>query len=96
MIDSASRYASVPILAYTDADGRTVRYLGRRFPSDAVPRNTVTVVIASGDRPDLLAQRALGDPLAFWRLADLNRVLDPMDLTVPPGRRVQRPAAGLM
>ena len=92
MIDPASRYRDVPIFSHQTNDGRTVRYLGRRFPAVVATPGGVDFRIHAGDRPDLLAARALADPLAFWRIAEINRVLDPSDLTAAPGRTIRLPS----
>ncbi|MFC0111328.1 hypothetical protein [Kibdelosporangium aridum] len=42
-----------------------------------------------GDRADVLANRYIGDPEQWWRIADANPVLDPRDLTSTPGRRLR-------
>jgi len=35
----------------------------------------------AGDRPDLMAARAIGDPEQWWKIADANAVIDPSELT---------------
>lgn len=69
-----------------------VPYLRRRFiaqPSDIALAAYATV--GASERPDLLATRTLGEPLAYWRLADANGVTDPNTLTETPGARVAVP-----
>jgi hypothetical protein len=69
-----------------------VPYLRRRFiaqPGDIALAAYATV--AASERPDLLAARTLGEPLAYWRLADANGVADPNALTETPGSRVAVP-----
>jgi hypothetical protein len=64
-------------------------YVRRRFippPADAAIAGRHAV--KSGDRPDLLAAIYLGDALVYWRIADVNAVVDPNELTDTPGRRV--------
>ena len=41
-----------------------------------------------GDRPDLLGAVYFGDSLLYWRIADVNAVVDPHELTDTLGRRV--------
>lgn len=70
--------------------GHEVRYLARRF----VPHpEGLTVIqlhtVAQGERPDHLAAHYLGDPEAFWRMADANRVRRPDELTETLGRRLK-------
>jgi nucleoid-associated protein YgaU len=86
----SSRYDGVEVAEARVPDGTggvlTVRYLRRRPPpaEPTLPPLARHRVVA-GDRPDLIAARYLGDPLAWWRIADANRVLDPADLTEHPG-----------
>jgi hypothetical protein len=89
-----SRYVGNAVASHTDRNGRTFEYLLRRRiprpPDDADADNStqsVVVPVMHGDRPDLLAARALGDPTLFWHLCDTNDVIDPEDLTTP-GRAV--------
>lgn len=94
MIEQGSRYQESPVLICPTADGNAVRYLGRRWPADPVPAPTGdTVLVRAGDRPDLLAVRACGDPLAFWRIAEVNQILDPVSLTHRVGTRLVMPVA---
>jgi nucleoid-associated protein YgaU len=84
-----SRYAAVGTATLTDAAGRTVVYLRRRFvpPADhfaLIQEHTV----APGERLDQIAARYLGDPEQFWRICDANNALDPAELTAP-GRRLR-------
>ena len=70
-----------------------VPYIGRRvIPQLREIPAAARVTIASTDRPDLLAQHALGEPLLYWRVADANAVTDPFELTATLGRRVAIPA----
>lgn len=90
------RYDGVEI-AETDVDDgagrlRTVRYLRRR----AVPAPPTLPPIAlhrvvDGDRLDNVTARYLGDPLAFWRVADAAAVLDADDLTATIGEVITIP-----
>jgi nucleoid-associated protein YgaU len=49
----------------------------------------VEVTVNQGDRLDLIAARALGDPELFWRICDANNAMDPLELTAEPGRRLR-------
>jgi nucleoid-associated protein YgaU len=51
----------------------------------------VVHTVAAADRLDLLAQRYLGDPFQFWRIADANPALTPEDV-LDPGARIAIPA----
>ena len=85
----ASRYFGIPTATLTGPDGRTIIYLRRRMVP--APERFATIqehVVATGERLDNIAAHYLGDPLAFWRIADANRALDPHDLVEPSGRRL--------
>lgn len=85
-----SRYYGIETTVLTLADGREVRHLRRRLVPPAERFATLsTVTIQDGDRPDTLAATHLGDPLAFWRIADANTVSRPEKLTETPGRMVR-------
>lgn len=89
MFDHTSRYATLPVHHYTDAEGRTVAYVGRRFlPQGDTVQVLARVVCKEGDRLDQFAARTLGDPTLFWRIADANDAMDPMELTTAPGREL--------
>ncbi|WP_251096597.1 hypothetical protein [Streptomyces sp. Caat 7-52] len=84
----ASRYQNCEIATTTVRDPaggeRRVRYLRRRFPSEAAGQRPLAVHrIGAGERLDLVTHRYLGDALAFWQLADANAALDPDDLLAP-------------
>ena len=83
-----SRYDGLPTSTVTvpdDAGGtREVGYLLQC----AVPDPAALAVLArhqvlADDRVDLVADRYLGDPQAFWRVCDANSALDPDDLVGP-------------
>jgi hypothetical protein len=92
MIEPTSRYARVPLARHTLPDGQEVAYLTRRFipPASALPL-LGEVSVTEGDRLDLIAARALGDPEQFWRIADANEAMDPFELTAVPGRLLRIP-----
>jgi hypothetical protein len=85
-----SRYHGLPIADGELPDGRTVRYVQRRF---IPPPEQFALIeeheVQQSDRLDALAARYLGDPLAFWRICDANAALRPDDLTEAPGRRLR-------
>jgi hypothetical protein len=89
MFDHDSRYRNLPVLHDTDAQGRTVAYISRRFlpPAGTLPVLT-KLVCKEGDRLDHLAARVLGNATLFWRIADANDAIDPTDLTGTPGREL--------
>jgi hypothetical protein len=82
-----SRYHGVPIRTLTAPGGRQVAYLGRRFvPAPERFALLSEHVVVEGDRLDNLAAHYLGDPEAFWRIADANNAMNPTDLTGEVGR----------
>jgi hypothetical protein len=81
MADDNSRYASTEILTRTLPDGREVSYYARRFIPDASSLEMAgTVRVKPGERIDLIAAHAYGDPIASWRIADGNRSMDLVSL----------------
>jgi len=85
-----SRYFGLDTRKRVGDDGREVTYLIRRFVPP--PSRYATLgfhQVVQGDRPDLLAYRAIGDPEQYWKLADANAVLHPMELTEVVGRLVR-------
>jgi hypothetical protein len=92
MFDPTSRYAKLPLLVHPAPDGAAITYVARRFvPSGDSLTVLAEAAVQSEDRPDLLTARTLGDPLAFWRVADANDVMDPGELVEEPGRTVRIP-----
>ena len=84
-----SRYYGIDIAVWVDAEGRERPYFRRRMipqPEDLATAGWERV--ATGDRADLLAARALGDPRAFWQLCDANLAFDPAELE-QTGRQVR-------
>ena len=94
MSKPTGRYASCSQAVYHAPDGRAFPYLRRRL----VPRLDndapgLEVTVGPADRLDMIAARLLGDPLAFWRIADASAAMNPFEL-VEPGRRLVAPTAG--
>jgi hypothetical protein len=89
MFFRGSRYENIPQTQVTAPDGRVITYARMRFipVTGALPAYTVR----QGDRPDLAAYAALGDPERFWQLCDANLVQRPVDLTATPGTRLLVP-----
>lgn len=84
-----SRYHNTATAELTQADGRRLVYLRRRFVPD--PAGFVTLQeyqVVEGDRIDRLAAAVLGDPEQFWRLPDANGSLHPRELE-ELGRRIR-------
>lgn len=91
--DALSRYRGVPIALLPQAAGEPpVAYVRRRFiPQQRHIAIASHATVAGWDRPDLLADRTLGSPLSYWRIADANAVADPFALTDRPGEQVAIP-----
>jgi hypothetical protein len=94
MFDPASRYFALETATLTTPAG-SVRYKRRRFLPNGEQMPVLTeATIAQGERLDLLAARALGDPEQFWRICDANNAMDPSELTATPGRVLRVPMPG--
>lgn len=92
MFFRGSRYENIKESTLVAENGRELRYKRLRF----VPRlkAQASIRVQQGDRPDLLAYRALTDAELFWRLADVNRARRPVDLAATPGKLVGVPGPG--
>jgi hypothetical protein len=78
MFEPNSRYYRTPQTTYTGEDGEQIKHLRRRFlPQGEGLPVLMKVFPKEGDRLDLIAHQALGDPLAFWRICDANNTLHP-------------------
>lgn len=84
----AGRYDGLEIAAATIPDGaggtREVRYWRRRqLPRSGAMAFLAVHSVTAQDRLDLVTARYLGDPAAFWQVADANAALDPDALVGP-------------
>lgn len=88
-----SRYFGVPLAVLpSSGDQPGIVYLRRRFmPRIDASNIGARHVVSAVDRYDTISARYLGDPLAYWRIADANAVVDPNELTDALGRRVDIP-----
>ena len=95
MPDHNSRYAASSIRIHTDSGGKVISYRSWRMlpPGRSLPAHLL-VRTTSNDRPDLIATRAMGDPMLFWRICDANDAMHPLDLTARIGRAVRIPKSG--
>ena len=94
MFDFPSRYSATATSTLTEADGRQIVYLKRRFIPQAEAFSVVgTYKLSQGDRLDLLAARSLGAPELFWLLCDANRAMNPKELipAEPAGKALNIP-----
>ena len=93
MFDAKSRYKDLPVKTHIAADGTVRRYVSRRFlPDPAGLRPLGFAPVTDSDRLDLMAYRHLGDPTAFWRIADANGAMHPDDLLAQAKRRLTIPS----
>jgi hypothetical protein len=95
---TASRYADAKVRRWTAPDGAVVTYLAPRIlPAGTSLPDAGSTVVAPGERwrGDLVAYRALGDPLVAYRLADANDAIDPLALFAEPGRVLRVPGVAL-
>jgi hypothetical protein len=85
-----SRYYSTKTAQIELPDGRAVTYLTRRFvPPPEAFALLMEHSVSQGDRLDLISFRYLGDPEAFWRIADANAAVRPDELIERIGRRLR-------
>ena len=85
-----SRYYGLPTATLVGPRGEPLVYLRRRFvPGRERFALLHEYVVGDGDRLDLVAASELGDPEAFWRVADANAAMRPETLTATPGRRLR-------
>jgi hypothetical protein len=92
---ATSRYSGIATNTLTTADGKSIVYLLRRFlPSPDSFALLQLHVVTQGERLDNIAAQYLGDPEAFWRIADANGAMRPEELTETVGRtlRITLPA----
>jgi len=86
--DPAGRYQGAPTYRRT-VDGERAVQLAQPRLVPVTPTDGTTTV-GAGERSDLVAARVLGDPYAWWRLADANPHVD-VDGLDTPGRRLDLP-----
>ncbi len=76
MFFRGSRYEHIAE-ASIDGSGRADDPLQAHALHPGRHRRRCSLKVHEGDRPDLVAFRALGDPEQFWRLCDVNLVRRP-------------------
>lgn len=85
-----SRYYGIELATLELADGAARIYLRRRFlPPSARFALLHTHLVADGERLDRATAEELGDPQAFWRIADANDAMRPDELTEVVGRQLR-------
>ena len=92
MFPETSRYFNILPAELTEASGRKIVYLRRRFlPPGGAPLVLAEHSVAEGERLDHITARYLGDPEQFWQLCDANNAMHPEVLTETIGRRLHIP-----
>jgi hypothetical protein len=87
MFDHTSRYDPIETATFVAADGREIVYKRRRFlPQGEKLPVLAEVTVNQGDRLDLITAMNLNESEQFWRIADANNALDPLELVATPGR----------
>jgi hypothetical protein len=93
VIGPTSRYVDVGITsvqAIRNGVPVELRFVNRRFiPPPAANLTIISYTVKQGDRVDNIAARFLGDPTQFWRIADVNVVLRPSELTDTLGNTIE-------
>ena len=85
-----SRYYGIDTATFQTPDGEQIAYLERRFiPGPEQFSLLQFYTVKQGDRLDNISAAVMGDPQAFWRIADANRAMNPDKLTAKPGRALR-------
>lgn len=78
---NTSRYYRLETVPLETPDGKTVRYLRRRFLPPAGNFSLLREhTVVEGERLDHIAFKELGDAEQFWRICDANNAMHPEDL----------------
>jgi hypothetical protein len=89
LLDPTSRYAGLPEIEVTAADGGTRRLGAPRVVPQ--PRAGASYEVRPGARLDLLGAAALGDSTRWWLIADVNAWAEATRLE-RPGEIIDLPA----
>jgi len=72
-------------------NGEAIQYLERRFlPKGEEIGFVGETQIGDGERLDQLANRTVGDPLLYWKLADANNAMNPYSLVDSPTIKIPK------
>ena len=97
MFEPTSRYYNIEDAKMKrKEDGAFILYKRRRFlpPLEKTALLAPEIVVAAGDRLDLIAARTIGDPELFWRICDVNDKMHPAELTAESGTVLKIPLPG--
>jgi hypothetical protein len=95
MFETNSRYYGIPetSIVFNELEGgeHKIVYKRRRFlPPLAEDTGTfVEHIVTQGERLDNITARYIGDPTQFWRICDVNLILEPDELTDEIGRSIK-------
>jgi hypothetical protein len=90
MFATTSRYAGLPVRAFTRPDGTRVSYVSRRIlPQPSQYALLLLHSVTDSDRLDNVTARYLDDPTQFWRICDSNAAMSPFELTNQPGSTIR-------
>lgn len=67
-----SRYGHLPI--YADSQGMSYHATGKWLKDNG----TNTYIVKQGDTLEKIAYQQYGSPILWWLVADINRIVDPM------------------
>lgn len=86
-----SRYEGVKFTGVLGADGTVRKFLHAREPLriDTQTGPITVILMQRGDQLDAVTHRAVGKPLLWWVLGDVNDVIFPLDLD--PGTEIAVP-----
>jgi len=87
-----SRYANLPLIAVTAADGSQRNVVELRLQSQVTDVQTTPYSVRRGDAVDFLARKFYGDEHLWWRILDANPNVYPLD--IKSGDALQIPSAG--
>lgn len=82
----SGRYAQVAKAHTTLPNGQEIAYLKRRvLPMSIDSLSQTALTTNEGERLDHIAYKYLSDSELFWKIADTNTAMNPLDLTQEPG-----------
>ena len=95
MNSKEGRYSDEPVLEHGQKDGSAVRYVRPRIlPQTNSYMVTMPHRVSDNDRPDILAFQQLGNPTAWWMIADSNDAMHPDQLLDEIGESITIPVPG--
>jgi hypothetical protein len=94
MFETNSRYYQIQdtSIVFNDLESgeHKIVYKRRRFLPPLENTGTfVEHVVTQGERLDNITARYMGDPTLFWRVCDVNLILEPDELTDEIGRSIK-------